>query len=151
MDVSQCGVLSKADIKDGYSKLYGKNYTDAEMDAMFDAVDTDGSGMIEYSEFVVATLGEEVLLSEEKLIKTFKMFDKDGGGTISIDELKEVLAFGDDIDQETMDDIMKQAGDDEVTFKQFKVMMGLHVEEEVYENVLKGFLEDSGETGSDGL
>jgi calcium-dependent protein kinase len=69
------------------------------MNEMFDAVDTDGSGMIEYSEFVVATLGEEHLLSDEKLIMTFKMFDKDGGGTISIDELKEVLAFGDDVDE----------------------------------------------------
>ena len=78
---------------------------------MFDAVDTDGSGMIEYSEFVVATLGEEVLLSEDKLIMTFKMFDKDGGGTISIDELKEVLAFGDDVDETTMDEIMKMIDD----------------------------------------
>tara|TARA_B110000285_G_C14531590_1_gene341033 strand:+ start:233 stop:499 length:267 start_codon:yes stop_codon:yes gene_type:complete len=83
----------------------------AQMDGMFDAVDTDGSGMIEYSEFVVATLGEEVLLSEDKLIMTFKMFDKDGGGTISIDELKEVLAFGDDVDETTMDEIMKMIDD----------------------------------------
>ena len=107
MDVTQCGVLSKGDIKDGYSRLYGVHYSDEQMNEIFDAVDTDGSGMIEYSEFVVATLGEEVLLSEEKLIKTFKMFDKDGGGTISIDELKEVLAFGDDIDQETLDGILE--------------------------------------------
>jgi Ca2+-binding EF-hand superfamily protein len=44
MDVNNCGVLSKQDIQQGYKNLYGKEYTMAQMDAMFDAVDTDGSG-----------------------------------------------------------------------------------------------------------
>jgi len=34
---------------------------------MFDAVDADGSGVIEYSEFVVATMNEKNLLSGNKL------------------------------------------------------------------------------------
>ena len=109
------------------------------MDQMFDAVDTDGSGMIEYSEFVVATLGEDVLLSEEKLVAAFKMFDRDGGGTISIDELKEVLAFGEDVDEETMQEILKlvdENEDQQISFNEFKIMLGLRVEEETFVNVL---------------
>lgn len=35
------------------------------------------------------------------------MFDKDGGGTISSDEIKQVLSFGQDIDEKTVDDIVK--------------------------------------------
>jgi calcium-dependent protein kinase len=131
--------LSKKDIQQGYKNLYGKDYTDAQMDQMFDAVDTDGSGMIEYSEFVVATLGEDVLLSEEKLVAAFKMFDRDGGGTISIDELKEVLAFGEDVDEETMEEILKlvdENEDQQISFNEFKIMLGLRVEEETFVNVL---------------
>jgi calcium-dependent protein kinase len=54
---------------------------------MFDKVDTDCSGEIDYSEFVVASMSSQNILSDNKLQAAFKMFDKDGGGTISIDEL----------------------------------------------------------------
>jgi calcium-dependent protein kinase len=43
---------------------------------MFDAVDIDKSGSIDYSEFVVAAMSEKQLLTDEKLLTTFKMFDK---------------------------------------------------------------------------
>ena len=66
---------------------------------MFDKVDTDGSGEIEYSEFVVATMNEKNLLNNNKLQTAFKMFDKDGGGSISIDEIKQVLSFGQNLDE----------------------------------------------------
>jgi len=55
---------------------------------MFNKVDADGSGEIDYSEFVVATMNDKALLSSDKLQTAFKMFDKDGGGTISNDEIK---------------------------------------------------------------
>lgn len=34
---------------------------------MFDKVDADGSGEIDYSEFIVATMSERALLSDNKL------------------------------------------------------------------------------------
>ena len=43
---------------------------------MFDAVDIDKSGFIDYSEFVVASMNEKQLLTDEKLLSAFKMFDK---------------------------------------------------------------------------
>jgi hypothetical protein len=43
---------------------------------MFDAVDIDQSGFIDYSEFVVAAMSEKQLLTDEKLLSAFKMFDK---------------------------------------------------------------------------
>lgn len=43
---------------------------------MFDAVDTDRSGYIDYSEFVVAAMNEKQLLTADKLQSAFKMFDK---------------------------------------------------------------------------
>ena len=55
---------------------------------MFSKVDTDNSGEIDYSEFVVSTMNEQNLLSNNKLQIAFKMFDKDGGGSISTEEIK---------------------------------------------------------------
>jgi len=94
MDLNGDGKLSKDEIKKGYGQYFGRNLADEEIDDMFAKVDTDGSGEIEYSEFVVATMNEKNLLNNNKLQTAFKMFDKDGGGSISIDEIKQVLSFG---------------------------------------------------------
>jgi calcium-dependent protein kinase len=59
---------------------------------MFDAVDTDQSGYIDYTEFVVASANEKALLSTERLNSAFKMFDKDQSGSISPNEIKAVLS-----------------------------------------------------------
>lgn len=58
---------------------------------MFDAVDTDQSGYIDYTEFVVAAMNEKELLTSERLTTAFKMFDKDKSGSISPNEIKMVL------------------------------------------------------------
>jgi len=53
--------------------------------------DIDGSGEIDYSEWLIATMNKKNLISEDKVRNAFNFFDKDGSGSISVDELKEVL------------------------------------------------------------
>merc|ERR1712137_1085468 len=55
---------------------------------MFNSVDSDNSGYIDYTEFVVASMNESEMNSEDFLKAAFKMFDKDGSGSISGDEIK---------------------------------------------------------------
>jgi len=88
MDTNGDGKLSKDEIKNGYAEYFGRTLNDQEVDEMYDKVDTDKSGAIDYSEFVVATMNEKNLLSNNKLQTAFKMFDKDGGGSISTDEIR---------------------------------------------------------------
>lgn len=38
-----------------------------DVEKMFDSVDLDGSGFIDYSEFVIASMNEKNLLTNEKL------------------------------------------------------------------------------------
>ena len=93
---------------------------------MFAKVDIDNSGSIDYSEFIVATMNEKNLLSNNKLQTAFKMFDKDGGGSISIDEIKQVLSFGKSLDEKVVEEIIKQVddnGDGEISFDEFAQMM----------------------------
>ena len=58
-------------------------------------MDTDANGYIEYSEFVMATIKRETLLSKQNLDQTFRIFDADGNGTISATELKNMLGTKD--------------------------------------------------------
>ena len=102
MDTNGDGKLDKEEIKKGYAEYFGRTLNDNEIDEMFDKVDSDKSGAIDYSEFVVATMNEKNLLSNNKLQTAFKMFDKDGGGSISTEEIKQVLSFGQNLDEEVV-------------------------------------------------
>ena len=50
------------------------------MDDIFNEVDLDGSGSIEYSEWIVASIDRNVFLTHDKLEAAFNDFDKDKDG-----------------------------------------------------------------------
>ena len=57
--------------------------------------DFDNSGMIDYSEFIAATLHLNKMEREENLLAAFSYFDKDGSAYITIDELQQAcVEFG---------------------------------------------------------
>ena len=57
-------------------------------------LDTNQDGKIDYGEFITAAVNRARLLSEENLRIAFQMFDKDGNGYISKEELKDVFNGG---------------------------------------------------------
>lgn len=52
-------------------------------------------------------MNEKALLTNDKLEAAFKMFDKDGSGLISTDEIKQVLSHGKHLDDATVTEIIK--------------------------------------------
>jgi len=54
------------------------------------------------------------------------MFDKDGGGSISVDEIREVLSVGQNLSDDIVNQIIKQVdenGDGEISYDEFAQMM----------------------------
>ena len=65
-------------------------------------------------------------MTEEKLGQVFQHFDKDNGGSISANELKEALFKGQDIEDEIWEAVIRevdQDGDGELDLKEFVDMM----------------------------
>lgn len=93
LDTNNDGMLSKYEMTVGYQRIYGDAASD-EVEKIFEKVDFDGSGFIDYSEWVVATINKEKLLTDHKLMAAFQLFDRDGGGTISAKEVKDILIKG---------------------------------------------------------
>mmetsp|Transcript_24786 Transcript_24786/g.24294 ORF Transcript_24786/g.24294 Transcript_24786/m.24294 type:complete len:112 (+) Transcript_24786:1147-1482(+) len=106
--------------------MMGDLYAEDEVDRIMTIADADGSGEIDYSEFVVATMDKKKLLSNEKLETAFNLFDKDKSGSISASEIKDVLGVGKNIDEKVWNDIVMEVdgnGDGEISFSEFKTMM----------------------------
>ena len=95
MDTDGNGELDKAEVLAGYEEHFGIPISEEAVDGMFKAVDIDGNGAIDYTEFVMATMNEKDLITNEILRAAFRLFDKDGSGAISPDEIKTALGISD--------------------------------------------------------
>ena len=58
---------------------------------MFNSIDTDKSGSIDYTEFLAASIEKSVYLKKEKLFQAFKLFDTTNEGIITSADFKKVL------------------------------------------------------------
>jgi calcium-dependent protein kinase len=125
-DLNGDGVLTKEEILNGYKQILGDVEAELEAERIMKEVDLDKSGTIDYNEFVLASISQQKLINKEKLEATFKIFDKDGNGTISADEIKSVLCQGGNVDPAAIDEIIKEVdinGDGEISLVEFKDMM----------------------------
>ena len=123
-DTNGDGVLTKEEILNGYKTIMPFDDAEKEVERIMNEVDIDKSGTIDYNEFVLATINEQKVLNKEKLEATFKMFDKDGSGSISSDEIKSVL--GKSVDMKVLEDMIKEVdtnGDGQISMVEVKEMM----------------------------
>merc|ERR1719436_1346067 len=93
MDSNGDGKLSQAELHDALSS----RMSPAELDQMIQAIDIDGSGSIDYSEFLAAAFDRKLLFREDLCLQVFRALDRDSSGTISIEELHALL---EDVDTE---------------------------------------------------
>lgn len=128
MDVDGKGSLTHEDVRLGIERA-GLKDVPRDMQEIMDSVDADGSGMIDYTEFIAAAIERKVYSDESVLFEAFQVFDRNNHGVITSFELKEVLgddSLGEDRNQKILKDIMKDVntkGDGEISFEEFAAMM----------------------------
>lgn len=94
-DKNSDGKLSLNEFTLGYTNYYGKVLTDFEMKNIFEELDQNGDGFIEYQEFLRATINQKQMLAENNLFMAFEQFDENGDKKLSFDEIK-LLLTGED-------------------------------------------------------
>ena len=89
IDINGDGVISKEELIEQLSLDMSIN--DAELKALkiMALADNDGSGGIDYTEFLKVTIDDETLYTKENLRKAFSYLDKDGSNAIELNELEE--------------------------------------------------------------
>jgi len=126
LDGNGDGLLSFLEMKDGLAKA-GFNEIPADLEQIMHDVDVDGSGVIDYTEFIAAALDKKSYIEEDVCWTAFRVFDRNGDGKISKEEIALVLNDGDvkncakDL-AELIKDIDTN-GDGEVDFQEFMQMM----------------------------
>ncbi|CAM4481875.1 unnamed protein product [Lepidochelys olivacea] len=106
----------------------GQNPTEAELQDMVGELDTDGSGTVDFPEFL-SLMARKMrdMDSEEEIREAFRVFDEDGIGYISAAELRHVMTnLGEKLTDEEVDEMIKEAdadGNGQVNYEEFVRMM----------------------------
>jgi len=99
MDTSKDGFLTIDELKAGIQQQMGSFYFKrTDWDQVLVSMDTNGDGRIDFTEFISAAYDRSKLLCRENLNIAFKMFDLDGNGSITKDELRQVFGGGGESD-----------------------------------------------------
>lgn len=109
-------------------KSLGQNPTNAELQDMINEVDADGSGRLDFPEFLLMMANQvRQTESEEEIRESFRVFDKDGNGFISTHELRHVLNnLGEKLNDLEIEEIICDIdidGDGQINYQEFFTMM----------------------------
>lgn len=89
LDSDNDGAINFEELKTGLLRA-GTSLREAEIFDLMDAADVDHDGMIDYGEFLAATLSLNHIELEENLMAAFQYLDKNGNGHITTDQLLSV-------------------------------------------------------------
>jgi len=127
LDSDGDGQLTVSEMREGLANA-GLKEIPADLQQIMEEVDSDGSGVIDYTEFLAASLDKKQYNDENVCWAAFRVFDRDGNGVISKEELSQVLGDGDvkNLAMRDMAAMMAEIdtnGDGEIDFKEFMKMM----------------------------
>jgi calcium-dependent protein kinase len=117
------GKLQKNELKNTLLNFVSEEYL-INFDNIFNLLDGDNHGYIEYDEFLRAALDKKTILTEDNIKYAFNFFDKENNGFITKEEIK--LFFLNHIDQILFNQIFDEIDtnkDGKIDFQEFKNMM----------------------------
>merc|ERR1712109_239951 len=109
-------------------KSVGQNPSEAEVQDMVSQVDKDGTGSIDFPEFLMMMcLKADMENAEDEIRGAFQVFDEDGNGFINRQELAAVMKnLGEQMTPEEIQTMLDEAdldGDGQINYEEFYVMM----------------------------
>ncbi|KAM3147294.1 hypothetical protein pb186bvf_000545 [Paramecium bursaria] len=124
LDVNNDGYLSKAELMQGLANVTAdKQLLEEEVKRILDLADLNQSGQIDFSEFCMAAMNQEKLLSVQKVEQAFKIFDQNSDGFISKQELENIMGdLEDDIWHQILQDC-DQNNDGKISYEEFTKML----------------------------
>lgn len=146
------GKLTRQEMIKGFTNALGITKKDATdiVSEIFNIIDNDNNGSIEFEEFVRAGLDKEIFCDEEILRFAFDYFDKDGSGQINIDELRQIFCVGpnSELAEATLRSCISeidQNGNGEIDFYEFAEMMARIINPDWEKNQNENINEDDEE------
>lgn len=126
LDKNSDGKLSYEEIVDGYTSTYGEASVGSIVDSIFQRLNKSTKDFLTYDDFITATVDRQNLVSEQKLEAAFRLFDRNGDGFISPQEIRAVLGKNSNHESEYWRKIVKEVdenGDGEISLGEFKKLM----------------------------
>ena len=131
-DKREQGFISFIDFKLRIDELFKRKYSDRDIKNMFDGIDDNFNGKIEYREFLACAISKIAITKiynyYERLRRMFSKFDENGDGKISRQELESKLLH-DDNDEQTRAEIEEfiklcdNNSDGMIDFEEFQSIM----------------------------
>eukprot|EP01069_Polyplicarium_translucidae_P001351 Polyplicarium_translucidae@DN1633_c0_g1_i1.p1 len=127
LDTNGDGVLTVQEVSHGLSSVNVK--FGAELEDLLRELDTDGNGTLDYTEFLAASIDHKLYEQESVCMSAFKVFDLDGDGKITIDEMHKVLEMSfvqEQFTREMIEEMIREVdinNDGSIDFDEFMRMM----------------------------
>ena len=125
-DKCKDGQISFEELKQGLLQLKSNKFSEEDAKELFNMIDADQNGKIDYTEFLASTIQKKNYLKNERLFETFCMFDKDNSGTITKEEIINALKAEKSQEKEIEKYInaVDKNGDGKIDYKEFLELMG---------------------------
>ena len=126
IDSNSDGKISRDELLSKYLETMEESKAKDTVEHIMKEIDTNMSGDIDYTEFLSACMDYNKCLSKENLEDAFKLFDRDHSGTISAEELMDVLGQNADLPKEIWNEVLREAdqnGDGVIDLREFVNLM----------------------------
>jgi len=109
-------------------RMLGHNLKKDQLQLAIEAVDGDGSGSVDFDEFLQLMAKKTAEAEEEmELREAFRILDKENQGTISVSVLKGIIkALDEEMSDQDVDDMIAEIDEDSsgtVDYEEFKAVM----------------------------
>jgi len=124
IDKNGDGQISREELLEKYQSRMAPGTAEQDVRQIMSKVDTNNSGFLDYSEFLHASLDQAKHLSQKNLRAAFALFDTDGNGKISCEELKTMMMEGKG--EKGWKEVVRevdQNGDGEIDLREFEQLV----------------------------